>query len=97
MPLSAKSLYSVFDSTLPNDGHFTIQNFEFTILDFTVSRQSGKTLSRPIINKTEQFGSEVLALLKTARSGDIFYFDPIRVKAADGTLRHLNSLSLICE
>lgn len=89
MPRSAGSLYSVLDTT----------QFEwhFTIVDFSVTRQRGKGTSASIINKTAKFGPELLTLIKTARSRDVFYFESIRVKGADGYLRYLNSIRLMCE
>jgi hypothetical protein len=89
IPLSARSIYSVMDSLQ--------YEVSFSILDFEVTRGRGKTASKPVVNKTAQFNSKVLELLRTAKSGDNFYFESIRAKGPDGYLRQMSTITVSVE
>jgi len=83
-----KSMKAFSNEALLNEDVY-IAGFEFKLIynDHT-------SITKPINNIGSSFNSNILDLLKEAKTGDIMLFDKIRSKSSLGTERTLTGLTL---
>lgn len=72
---------------------FDLGKCEITNQEMTIQYTDGKTDPVSIVNRSNKFSEETIALIKTVKAGDTVYFDQIRCKCpGDNASRKINSM-----